>query len=211
MPNKTGSFNSGRRHFLTSILPAGTFLCLGCKNLLALPHAFDGQQTLGQKPKFLEDSGMSVKDVYTFAYETFLPVYQNMANNVGREKFLEMLMQASAENMSQMVSSMAKEIPERDMEAFADLLLGYLSAVPFNKAFAFEVVEKSEKAVELKFTECLPARIFREMNAADIGYAFECYPAAAVARAFNSKMRWTNPKNLMKGDEVCIERYALEG
>jgi len=179
--------------------------------LLALLHAFDGQQTLGQKPKFLEDSGMSVKDVYTFAYETFLPVYQNMANNVGREKFLEMLMQASAENMSQMVSSMAKDIPERDMEAFADLLLGYLSAVPFNKAFAFEVVEKSEKAVELKFTECLPARIFREMNAADIGYAFECYPAAAVARAFNSKMRWTNPRNLMKGDEVCIERYALEG
>jgi len=210
MLNKIGSFTSDRRHFLTRILPAGTFFCLGCNNLLALPHALNKKQPLEQKPKYLEDSGMNVKEVYTFAYETFLPVYQQMANNIGREKFLEILKKASSENMSQMVSIMSKDIPKRDMTAFADLLLGYLSAVPFNKAFAFEVVEKSENAVELKFSECLPARLFREMDAADIGYAFECYPAASVARTFNPKMKWTNPKNLMKGDEICIERYALE-
>ena len=211
MPNKTGSFVSRRRQFLTSILPTGALFCLGCKNLLALPDTFGGQQTSGPKPKFLKDSGMTVKDVYTFAYGTFIPVFQIMANNVGREKFLETLKKSSAENQSQMVSSMAKDMSKRDMKAFADLLGNFMSTPPFDKAFSFEVVEKSEKAFELKFSECLPARIFREMNAADIGYAFECYPAAAVARAFNSKIRWTNPKNLMKGDDICIERFTLEG
>jgi hypothetical protein len=179
--------------------------------LLALPDTLNGQQTSGQKPKFLEDSGMNMKDVYAFAYGTFIPVYQIMANNVGREKFLEMFKKASAENQSQMVSSMVKDIPKRDMKAFADLIVNIMSSAPFDKAFAFEVVERSEKAFELKFTECLPARISREMKAADIGYALECYPAAAVARAFNPKMKWTNPKNLMKGDDICIERFTLEG
>jgi len=211
MSKKTDSFTSGRRQFLTNILPTGALLCLGCNNLLALPYTFSNKKKLGQEPKYLEDSGMSVKDVYTFAYETFLPVYQNMANSVGREKFLEMLKKASSENMSQMVSSMAKDMPARDMKAFADLVLGYMSAPPFNKALVFEVVENSEKALELKFSECLPAKLFREMNAADIGYAFECYPSASVARAFNPKMKLRNPKNLMKGDDICIERYELEG
>jgi hypothetical protein len=52
--------------------------------------------------------------------------------------------------------------------------------------------------------------VFREMNAADIGFAFECSPARALAKAFNPKMKWINPKNLMKGDSVCIERFVLE-
>jgi hypothetical protein len=211
MPNKTSSFISARRHFLKSILPTGALFCLGCKNLLALPDTYGGQQTAGQKPKFLENSGMNMKDVYTFAYGTFIPVYQIMANNVGREKFLEMLKKATAENQSQMVNSMVKDMLKRDMKAFADLIVNIMSSAPFDKAFAFEVAENSEKAFELRFTECLPARISREMKAEDIGYALECYPASAVGRAFNSKMRWTNPKSLMKGDDICIERFTLEG
>jgi hypothetical protein len=210
MPNKTGSSISGRRQFLTSILPTGALCCLGCNHLLALPDILDGRQKLGQKPKILENSGMSAKEVWTFAYGMFIPVYQIMANDYGREKFLEMLKKASAENWSQKGNSMAKDIPKRDMKTFADWFVKVMSAAPFDKAFAFEVVEKSDKAFEVKFAECLPARIYREMKAADIGYAFDCYPMTAFARAFNSKMRLTNPKNLVKGDDVCILRYTLE-
>jgi len=210
MPNKTGSFISARRRFLTSILPTGALFCLGCTHLLALPDTLNGQQTAGQKPKFLENSGMSVKDVWTFAYGMFIPVYQVMANDFGREKFLEMVKKASAESWSQKGNFLAKDIPKRDMKTYADWFVKVMSAAPFDEAFAFEVVEKSEKAFEVKFADCLPARIYREMKAADIGYAFDCYPMAAFARAFNSKMSLTNPKNLVKGDDVCILRYTLE-
>jgi hypothetical protein len=209
MPNKTGSSISARRQFLTNILPTGAFFCLGCNHLLALPDTLGGQQTPGQKSKFLENSGMS-EDVWTFAYRLFIPVYQIMANDFGREKFLEMLKKASAENWSQKGSFLAKDIPKRDMKTYADWFVKVMSAAPFDKAFAFEVVEKSDKAFEVKFAECLPARIYHEMNAADIGYAFDCYPMTAFARAFNSKMRLANPKNLVKGDDVCILRYTLE-
>jgi len=48
------------------------------------------------------------------------------------------------------------------------------------------------------------------MNAADIGYALECSPAEAAAKAFNPKITTSNPKNMMKGDTFCIERFVLE-
>ena len=208
---KPSNLASSRREFLLNVLPAGSLFCLGCKGLLASSN-LDGQhEGTSQKHKFLEDSGMSVEDVYKFAYGTFVPVYQIMAKNMGREKFLEMLGKASSENMAQFVASIAKDSPKRDMSAFADLMVNVLGSFPYNKALTYEVVEKTEKVFETKYTECLMAKVFREMNAADIGYAMECYPSDAVARAFNPKMKSVFIKNLMKGDDVCIERITLEG
>jgi hypothetical protein len=79
-----------------------------------------------------------------------------------------------------------------------------------NKAFQYEIAENTDKVFEFKVTECLPARVCREMNAADIVYALECAPSDAMAKSFNPKMRVENPKNLMKGDSFCIERFVLE-
>jgi len=208
---KPSNLASSRREFLLNVLPAGTLFCLGCKSLSAVPSTYGERQSTSQKPKFLEDSGMNVEDVYKFAYGTFVPVYQIMAKNMGREKFLEVLKKASSENMANFVASLAKDSPKRDMMAFADLIVSVLGSFPYNKALTYEIVEKTEKVFEIKYTQCLMAKVLREMNAADIGYAFECYPSDAVARAFNPNMKSVFVKNLMKGDEACIEHISLEG
>lgn len=142
--------------------------------------------------------------------KTFVPVFQALAKDMGKEKFIELLEKASAENGAQMIASMAKDLPKRDMKAFADMIQNWMSAVPFNKAFTYEVVENTDRVFEVKFTECLPAKIWREMKAADLGYAFECSGSDAMIKAFNPKMKAVSLKNLMKGDNVCIERFVLE-
>ena len=154
---------------------------------------------------------MNVEDVYKFAYGTFVPIYQIMAKNIGREKFLEVLKRASSENIANFVASIAEDSPKRDMMAFANLIVSVLGSFPYNKALTYEIVEKTEKVFETKYTECLMAKLYREMKAEDIGYAIECYPGDTLVKAFNPKMSATNPKNLMKGDDVCIERFTLEG
>lgn len=207
MEIKTSSFIPGRRQFLTKVLPTGALFCLGCKGLLAVPLINTAKTPPGQKPKYLDDSGMSVEDVYKFGFGYCIPTYQALAKQIGKEKFLDMLTEANTEVYSQMFASMAKD---RSMKSLASIFQNMLSTPPFNKAFEYKIVENTDKVLEMKFTECLPARIFREMNAADIGYALECAPTDAVAKSFNPKMRTENPKNLMKGDSVCIERFVLE-
>jgi len=198
MPDKR--FDSSRRRFLTRTVPAGALVWLGCKGLFASP---------GQESKFYENPGMTTEEMYRFFYGAFIPTLQILAKNIGRDKLIEELTKASAENATQMTAAMAKDLPKRDMKAFAGLMDGMMLTAPFDKAFIYEVVENSDKVYEEKVTQCLPANIWRKMNAADLGYALECSSTDAMAKAFNPRMKGTNFKTLMKGDGFCLVRIEL--
>jgi ribosomal protein L12E/L44/L45/RPP1/RPP2 len=189
----------GRRRFLTEALPAGALFCLGCKGLAA-----------GQKPKYLEDSGMTAEDVFKFSYGYIVPILETMGKEIGREQLLKLLEKVGAENYTRMVTAMAKDYPSRDMKSFVKMMDAFMASVPiYQKALAYEVTEFTDKVYEAKYSLCLPAKILREMNAADIGYALECSSGDAMVKAFNPKMKLTYVKNIMKGDSVCIERIVL--
>ena len=70
----------GRRRFLTEALPAGALFCLGCKGL-----------TAAQKPRYVEDSGMTVEDVFKFSYGYLVPILGSMEKDIGKEKLLKLL------------------------------------------------------------------------------------------------------------------------
>ncbi len=59
MRGRVFPYVSGRRQFLTKGLTLGTLFCLGCKNLMAEPATLGGAQASGQKPKFLDGSGIA--------------------------------------------------------------------------------------------------------------------------------------------------------
>ena len=190
---------AGRRRFLTGVLPAGALFCLGCKGLGA-----------AQKPAYLEDSGMTAEDVFKFSYGYLVPILESMGKDLGKERLLKLLEKAGAENYTQMVNTMAKDYPSRDMTSFVKMMDAFTASLPiYQKALAYEITEFTDKVYETKYTLCLPAKILREMNAADIGYALECSSSDAMVKAFNPQMTATFPKNMMKGDGVCIERIVL--
>jgi len=154
---------SSRRQFLFKALPAGTLFCLGCRNLSGSPGIFGPESTPSQKHKFSEDAGMTIEQVFRFSFENGIPLLQTLAENVGREKFLEMLRKAAAETTVRFVKTAAKDYPKRDLAAVVDLNFKMMSAPPYNKALTYEIVEQTDKAFEMKITECLVAKVLREM------------------------------------------------
>jgi len=201
--------DSGRRRFLATALPLGTIACLGCKRLLALP-GFDGRPfTAGQASKFAENPGMTAEETFRFFYGLLVPTLVSLAKSIGREKMVGELTRVSAENAAQMIVAAAKDIPKRDMKSFKAMMDGMMATAPYNKAITYEVVESSDKAYEMKVTQCLPAKMWREMKAADLGYALECSSGDAMVKAFNPRMKATELKNILKGDSVCVGRYEL--
>jgi hypothetical protein len=208
---ETKNYNSGsnRRKFLTKQLPAGALMCLGCKSLLSAPAGLMNPQEAAQKAKYLMDSGMSTEDVFKFAYNYCVPIYKKLGEKMGNEKLIQMLKEASAENMTGFIKSMTKGEPG-NMKAWAGFIKSFSSKPPYDKAFSYEVIEESDKAFEVKYTECLVAKLYKEMSATDIGYAIECSPSEKIAKAFNPKMEVKSLKNTMKGDDVCWERFTLK-
>jgi hypothetical protein len=73
-----------------------------------------------------------------------------------------------------------------------------------------EIVERSPQAFAYRVKRCLWAKVFRDENAGDIGYAMVCYPDYAVARGLNPKLRLIRTRTLMQGDSDCVLRYQME-
>ena len=209
MENKKYEFSSNRRKFLTKHLPAGALMCLGCKDLLAATGLNNGLQETVQKTKYQLNSGMTTEDVFKFTYGYSLPLFKYIEKNIGKEKLIDLLKGASAENSETLMRSFTKGVPG-NMKALSDMVKTWMSSPPYNNAFSYTITEESDTVLEMKYTECPAAKFYSQMNASDIGYAIECSGSDKMAKAFNPKMEAKNSKNMLRGDDVCIERFILK-
>jgi len=197
-----------RRAFLSTGPFAGALACLGCANTFCM--ASEDAKPPQPGHKFLADSEMSFAEVFKFTYQDGLvPLMEQMARQVGREKLIEMLKQAASDAAAERMQKRAEELQPRTPAVFVSPLK---NPQRFTRhALTLEVVEETEKAAELSVTECLWAKTFREAHAADIGYAVSCHPDYASARAFNPSMKMIRTKTLMQGHDCCNHRFILEG
>ena len=81
----------------------------------------------------------------------------------------------------------------------------------YKNTLTYEVVSNTDNVYEMKISECLWAKTFREAEAGDIGFAGICYGDYATTRAFNPKLKFTREKTLMEGADCCQARYEMEG
>lgn len=210
MDKKISSFSINRRQFLTNILPAGTLFCFGCSNLLAFHQSQEKPQAVPEKHKFIQDSGMTYEQLFKFAYPRYIAIMQNLANDIGKDKFIEMLKKASSEGLEQYEKELLQSLPKRDIAT----LIAMTEKNPLYKnVLTFEIVEQTDKAFEVKISECLWAKTFREAKesaAAAIGYATICHPDYAFARIYNPNIKLIRTKTLMQGHNCCNHRWVLE-
>ncbi len=210
---KTSNFVSSRRQFLKNVLPAGTLFCIGCSSLLAMPNKVDKQKVTAKKHKFLEDSDFTYNDVYVFAFRNWLiPHMQNLAYEIGQEKFIKILKESSAKIASQSAKKWAESLSQNDFTTFVTSNRNVLTQNRLWKnVLTHEIIKQTENEYEVKFTECLWAKTFREANVSDIGYASVCYQDYAYSTSYNPKLKLIRNKTLMQGDECYHFQWIWEG
>jgi hypothetical protein len=204
--NLMGSSPS-RRVFLAKALCVGP-LCVGCTRLLAQGQA--SPQKTAATSKFLANSDMTFKEVYQFSYQGFIYMMLALGEDLGREKLVEMLKNASSRAATEGVRRTAPPPPNNTLAAFRAAMTDPKTSRFWDHVLTRTTVEQSERVCELRITECLWAQTFRDANAADIGYASTCHPDFAAASAFNSKMKLIRTKTLMQGDSHCNHRWVVE-
>jgi hypothetical protein len=161
------------------------------------------------KHKFLEGSDMTFQEVFDFAYKKFIPVLQGLAKELGEDHFLEALKKVAFECALKAGQDKAHQLPSNDFAAFTD---SGSEPSHFGKhVLTREIVEDTPQAFELEVTECLWAKTFREIGAADIGYLLLCHTDHADCQGFNPKITLTRSKTLMQGDDCCNHRFVWEG
>ena len=162
------------------------------------------------KHKFAEDAGMTFQEVYDFAYKNTISLMQNVANELGEDRFIEILTTAVSEAALQGGQNAAKNRPDNGFAAYKALVKGLWAGRLWKHALTFDIVEDTGKALEIRVTECLWAKTFHEGHASDIGYATLCHPDYAHCQGFNPKIKMIRTKTLMQGDDCCDHRWVWE-
>jgi hypothetical protein len=100
-----------------------------------------------------------------------------------------------------------KTLPSREFPTFKQF---FKNPNPFTaNTWTMEIVEDSEEVLEMKFSECLWAKTFKDAKAADIGFKLICLGDYVTAEAFNPKIKLIRDKTLMQGHECCNHKYVL--
>jgi L-2-amino-thiazoline-4-carboxylic acid hydrolase len=199
---KPSSSASSRREFLLNILPGGTLFCLGCGSMSSWVAGQEAQKAAEKKHKFLEDSGMSFEEVFRFAYRGRIGLMQLIAKEIGKDNLIEILKRAGEAPIG--------TPPSNDFAAFRAQLRQKPDRF-WEHVITSAIVEDTDRAIEIKVTECLWAKTYHEANAADFGYFQNCYSDLISAKAFSPKLRLIRTKTLMQGDDYCNHRWVWEG
>ena len=193
------------RRGLLTVLPAGAAGCLGCARAAAC--AQQTQEPLAGRG-WAEKADLTWEQVFRFAYQKdLIPLLVVLSERLGREEFVRLLQEAGDAVVAKKMAGRPPVV--RDLVTFAASMRNPPPLI--QHTLEAEIVEQTPEAFEYRVKKCLWAKVFRDANAADIGYAMICYPDYAVARGLNPKLKLIRAKSLMQGGDSCVLRYVMEG
>ena len=197
---------NGRRDFLIKTLSSCAFCCLAASSMFGTDKKL--HPILNQQHKFFKDSGMSNQQVFDFAYkQSYIPTMKNLMKQIGREKFLEMLRKSSEMQYESYENAYYKD-KERTLKTWSDYSKKLMKN--WNNWLTGEILTDNETVLEIKYTECLYAKTFREADAGDIGYAALCYQDYPWTKQFNPNLKLIREKTLMQGHDCCHFKWIME-
>lgn len=194
-----------RRQFIIAAAPACALTCLGARYALGMVQS-DAQEGTGHK--FDKDSGekLTNRQLMAMTYSEVIRLARVFEKEVGKEKAIECIKKATADRMTEFGKRQAERMPNNSFDTWVNQFRS-----GYENELTMDIVEDTEKAFELKVTECIWADTFLRAKAGDIGFAWVCYGDYAWPRGFNPKIKMIRDKTLMQGDSCCNHRYVLEG
>lgn len=137
-------------------------------------------------------------------YEGMVEMAREMEKEVGKEKAMEIVGRVCDRMAVESVEKMMKNRePIEDMQGFISLMKEVAESPWYKHSVTCTFEEESDERLSVRMTECLSAKVFKDMDATDIGYVMCCRPDYAIAKVYSPKIEFTRTKSLMEGDEEC--------
>ena len=155
-----------------------------------------------EKHRFQNDFNQTCEDAFSWKFDYYINIMKRFSDYLGKDKLLELIKRAVDENNKKI----ATDNPEHTLASFVEY-----GKEAYKNMMTYEVIEESDEVFEIKVTECLWAKTFRDKNAADIGYATVCQGDFTEATAYHPKLKLRRTKTLMQGHDCCNHRWTLEG
>jgi len=197
---------TGRREFLIKTVPACALTCAFGKDIFGMIPGIMQQETHMFDQEFTRK--LTYRQYLQSIHRFFIEFAQAAQQKFGKEETIALIKKMATESNLERGEKQAQNSKDRSLKSYTRMFADTKSWEPMIK---MEVVEDTETAFELKVTECIQAAVFRDANAADIGYARVCWGDYAWAEGFNPNIKLVRDKTLMQGHDYCNHRYVWQG
>jgi len=200
-----------RRDFVAAVVPGCCALgCLGfpgASGLASLAAAPFRQAKKAHKFDADLDRKLTYRQMFGLQYGDAIRLARAVEGAIGKDALLAALKKATSERMTRFGEMQAKQAGDTSLGAY---VRQFKDPQAYESTLTMEIVEDTERAFEMRVTECLWATTFRNANAGDLGEAWVCHGDHGWAAGFNPRIRLVRDKTLMHGDACCNHRYVLE-
>jgi hypothetical protein len=154
---------------------------------------------------------ISYENYFKTRFNGIIEIMRAFSPIIGKKHVLEKLTKLSEKRSVKMIENQLENLkPITNFEEFKEIYKEQISTDFMQHCSSFVIVEDTPKKLSLKFTECLWANTFLEVNASDIGYSMCCYPDFAMAKAYHPNIKLIRTKTLMQGNDYCNHTYIWE-
>ena len=194
---------TSRRQFLIKTVPACALTCIGSKRLLGMKY-LSAQQEGKHKFDHPLERTLTYRQYQMSTTAGKIQLIKTLIKELGEEKAIELIKTDTRENALALGQRQAKAAKKNDLNTYVDQFRG-----GYEYTLTKEIVEDSEKAFELKVTECLYALPYIEAGlGGEVGFAALCYMDYFWPKGFNENIKLVRDKTLMQGDAYCNHRYV---
>jgi len=161
--------------------------------------------------KFREKMELTYEQYFRDRCDEMVHLARELERILGRKKALEIMGKARKRYIVKLTrKEMAEKGPIKSFEDFKTREKNENASRFFSHILTLTYAGETSKELTLHVTECLWAKMFRKMNAADLGYVMFCNPDFAYAQACHPKIRMRRTKTLMQGDSYCNHTFYWE-
>ncbi len=129
---------------------------------------------------------------------------KEMYAELGKERALEILAKAYEKLAIETGRNEIEKLGSNSFDAWCERCKRNAARSPDS-----EVVEATDKYVQMKITRCISAEAFESLGTPELCRVY-CDSDWAMIKAFNPKMTLVRTKTLANGDECCDHRWMLE-
>lgn len=207
MTNQTLT-NPSRRQFITKIVPTCALTCLGSKSLFGMMQAEVQQEGTHKFDQPMENA-LTYRQYYRATNSRKIRLIKTMIKELGEDRAIEIIKTDTRESALAMGKRQAQAAEKNDLNTYVNM---FRDPERYKNTLTKKIIEDTERAFELKVTECLFAQPYIESGlSGDVGFAALCYMDYFWPKGFNEKIKLIRDKTLMQGHDCCNHRYIWTG
>lgn len=158
--------------------------------------------------KFKNKIDMTYEQFYRALFGMTVDVYRLLEDEVGKQEALKRISELSSERTKESLRRILESEEINDLEDFIQVYKKQLDSELFKNTLSYDIKKESDEMFKMNIDRCIRAKIFRELDAQEIGYEVACRPDFEVLSVFHPDLKLKRTKTLMEGDECCDFEYT---